>query len=270
METIIDFSQFKFECLKCGKCCSNRVKKQKVQNYAYDFRGNFTYNPVTSIDIPYFEKQSLERKIFLKLGHKPRIVPLEAFFLKTFPIGFVFGYQFRVNGSHECFYLDLNSKKCKIYDVRPLSCRYYPLYFNIKDISDPLHHLECNNFDNKIKSHHEIRYGNSVKLRNLQTKKSFPYEFPLYLDIIYFILGQRYLIFEHLSSYLLDQEKVTPQKIKHYELKDFSTFFTWAYQNFTSQTDQLKLNMFRTDFYDLIYYFKKSDAFKSGVIELPF
>jgi Fe-S-cluster containining protein len=35
------------------------------------------------------------------------------------------------NQDHHCYFYDLISKKCHIYDIRPQGCRFYPLIYDI-------------------------------------------------------------------------------------------------------------------------------------------
>lgn len=39
-------------------------------------------------------------------------------------------YRLRNLNGH-CFFLNIETKKCKIYDFRPMGCRFYPLIFDL-------------------------------------------------------------------------------------------------------------------------------------------
>ncbi|MCX8169414.1 MAG: YkgJ family cysteine cluster protein [Candidatus Methanomethylicia archaeon] len=82
--------EMKFKCLKCGKCCIE------------------TQMPLSMIDISRIED----------LGYKK-----SEFTIKKDGV-----YILRnVNG--HCYFLDINTMKCKIYQHRPIGCRIYPVVY---------------------------------------------------------------------------------------------------------------------------------------------
>ncbi|MHA1650457.1 MAG: YkgJ family cysteine cluster protein [Candidatus Helarchaeota archaeon] len=40
------------------------------------------------------------------------------------------GYVFLKNENRYCVFLDLETKKCSIYEIRPVGCRFYPIIYN--------------------------------------------------------------------------------------------------------------------------------------------
>lgn len=41
------------------------------------------------------------------------------------------GNKYLKNIDDHCYFFDITTKKCKIYDIRPLGCRFYPMVYDI-------------------------------------------------------------------------------------------------------------------------------------------
>ena len=263
----IDFARYKFNCLRCGKCCSNVVKKQKINAYGYDCFGKLSYNPKISMDIPYFEIPKLKVHLLSLEKENPIVHPLDVFFLKEKSVGFIFGYQLAVKNDKMCYFYDSANKRCEIYQDRPNSCRYYPLSYNPENLSKPIPHGICQAFMDEIaRKCPSIQEGTSLRFSNFDIAESFKNEFKIYLDIIYYLLAQRSLFFKYFKSSILNIKNVKPTKVNHYKLLDFSEFFSWASKHLYGNTDQIKLRMLMMELEELKKHFKTSYTSKTELL----
>ncbi|MFX1453831.1 MAG: YkgJ family cysteine cluster protein [Promethearchaeota archaeon] len=116
-----------FKCQRCGACCSKDILRVQKGGMGIDYRGNYVKDPKISATLFTFEKPILERNIKKVSNIKPRFLPAMAFYMKAFKIGFVSLYQLPIKTDGSCYYYDNNLKKCKIYEIRPIACRIFPL-----------------------------------------------------------------------------------------------------------------------------------------------
>jgi Fe-S-cluster containining protein len=140
----------KFECKKCGKCCTIIKNNEKSMG-----------------GLPLFEweKEELE-KIALENGIKLMIGPTDLVFDKKSNSYICINFSLK---QEPCVFLKDN--KCSIYEKRPFICRYFPLAQSpliiredkSLDISSFLH---CHSFDaNKfLKENFEIDEGKPLKI----------------------------------------------------------------------------------------------------------
>ena len=113
----------------------------------------------------------LETEMFLSNSDIKRILKKYSDFyeIKNFAKLTKYGFYQLRNINHHCFFFDPETKKCKIYDVRPKGCRFYPLIYNLefkKCILDKL----CPNRELFYETSSELR-KNCIKLRKFIEKE---------------------------------------------------------------------------------------------------
>jgi len=80
------------ECLECGDCCLE------------------TEMLLSKKDIDRFEKKGFKSKYFSRQNNE--------------------GYVVLKNRKGHCIFFDVEQKRCKIYEDRPMGCRLYPIIFD--------------------------------------------------------------------------------------------------------------------------------------------
>ncbi len=126
----MDDPKFRFECSRCGKCCT-----------AKDTLVNVTYQDI--IRIKEGLKLSLEEVIdilgFYVFEKKPSVEELKKMIVP--PIETENGLAFtglRKKPSGKCYFYDDDGKKCSIYKLRPNFCKTFPFSFSIiRDKKEP-------------------------------------------------------------------------------------------------------------------------------------
>lgn len=85
-------------CLDCGKCCLETemiLSQEDVKRIIKNFEGD-----IKQEDFCYFSSD---------------------------------GYLQLKNNDHHCYFFDMPSKMCIIYDFRPQGCKFYPLIYDMKE-----------------------------------------------------------------------------------------------------------------------------------------
>ena len=115
--------EFRFECTKCGNCCTD---KNTIVNVTYlDILRiknglDFTLNEVNEILGFYvFDKKLAQEEL-----KKMVLSPIET----EKGLAFI-GLMKKASG--ECYFFNSQTKKCSIYTVRPMFCRTFPFTFRI-------------------------------------------------------------------------------------------------------------------------------------------
>ncbi|MBY9018622.1 MAG: YkgJ family cysteine cluster protein [Candidatus Lokiarchaeota archaeon] len=84
-------------CLDCGKCCLETemiLSQEDVKRIINNFKGD------------------IEQEDFCYISRD--------------------GYLQLRNNEHHCYFFELSTKNCKIYDIRPQGCKFYPLIYDMK------------------------------------------------------------------------------------------------------------------------------------------
>ena len=140
-------------------------------------------------------------------------------------------------------FYDIRQRKCKIYSVRPSTCRSFPLIFNPDNISLPSIEWACTGIKKEVKKQFPTLKDKQVfQIDNIELARSFLDEFLLFILYNEFMISLIHLIFSNLGFLFLNKENIIPERIINYELKDFSQFFTWAQLNIKNQKTRLLLN----------------------------
>lgn len=114
---------FRFECERCGKCC---LDKNTIVNLTFDDLKRLknglklTTDELLEITSFYLFKESFSPDTIKKM-----VVP---------PINTEKGKSFialRKIESGMCFFYNSESKKCRIYSIRPCFCRTFPFSYNL-------------------------------------------------------------------------------------------------------------------------------------------
>ncbi len=151
MERILDLKKFNFECVKCGNCCYNVLRKRDSSSYGYNFQGNFTLNPQESVSILYTEIPELKKNLSNNYNLELQVHPEFVFFMRDVKVGFIYQYQLGVKKKKFCRYYDIRKRECKIYPIRPSICRSYPLALNLNDTTFPTIEPTCTGITNEVK-----------------------------------------------------------------------------------------------------------------------
>ncbi|MHA1670488.1 MAG: YkgJ family cysteine cluster protein [Promethearchaeota archaeon] len=84
-------------CLDCGKCCLETemlISQDDVNQIIKNFEGD------------------IEQEDFCHVSSD--------------------GYLQLKNYNHHCYFFDMPTKTCKIYEIRPQGCKFYPLIYNLE------------------------------------------------------------------------------------------------------------------------------------------
>jgi len=269
----LDFKKFNFKCLLCGNCCYNVLRKVKTTDYAYDYHSNFTQNPEISVAIPYTELPKLKINIRQQYNLDLRVHPQGVFFMKDFPVGFIYLYQMGVKKKKYCMFYDIRQRKCKIYSVRPSTCRSFPLIFNPRNISFPSIEWACTEIENEVRKQFPTMKDKQVfQLDNIELARTFLDEFMIFNLHNEFMISLAHLIFSNLGFLFLDTESITSERINSYELRDFYQFFTWGHVNIRNEKARLLLNEVQTRYEQLLsetYLKKRSWESNPNDIQIP-
>ncbi len=242
----VDISDQTFNCVKCGNCCYNVLREHNTGEYGYNFRGELVLNPKTSLTILYNEKYELKQNL-LKFDLQARFYPEMVFFMKDYPYGFEYSYQLGVKKKKYCLFYDLSKRECKVYPVRPIICRTYPLGCNAFEGSNLLPEATCtgvkemiNQVDPYIKEGELVYYPFSQN----QMASVFRSEFFLGANIIGFTRWELKIILDNLGSMFLDDKSVTPSRVSDYTLLNFQEFLGWAKVKITDKHQKLTIQLF--------------------------
>lgn len=144
-------------------------------------------------------------------------------------------------------FYDLSKRECKIYPVRPVICRSYPLGRNSLDGSNLLPEATCtgviemiNSVDPYFKEGELVYFPFSQE----QMASVFPVGFLLLTNIIRFNKWELRIILENLGSMFLDEKEVTPSRVKDYTLLNFHEFLGWAKVKITEKHQKLMIQQF--------------------------
>lgn len=250
------FSKFQFKCTLCGDCCYNALVKSKLNIYSYNYNGKFVFNPRTSITVNYNEKPQLEKNLKQKYNLSPRLYPYLVFFLKDFPFGFIYEYQIGVKKNKFCMFYNINTRKCKIFPIRPAVCKYHPLVFNPDKLKIPKFEVECTAILNNLLKKN-LKEGDKFKLEypdNL-IKSAFPLEYEIFLNTRYYWFCKHAFLMESLCSLFIYSEEITPKLVKDYKLLDFNNFIKWGNKNLINTKFALNFKKYKQELPNL----KKKD-----------
>ncbi len=115
--------QFRFQCVRCGTCCSN---KNLLVNLSYNDILTIKNGLKLSID------ELLEIIGFYIFKEKPTDEDLKKMVIP--PIATEHGLAFpclKKKSTGTCYFFDEKEKKCKIYSLRPNFCRTFPFSFKL-------------------------------------------------------------------------------------------------------------------------------------------
>ncbi len=274
MERILDFKNFNFECVRCGNCCYNILRKIEFGDYGYNFQGNLTYNPQRSLTIPFFEIPELKKNLSNKYNLELQVHPEFVFFMRDFQVGFIYQYQLGVKKKKYCRYYDIRKRQCKIYPVRPSVCRSYPLALNINNSTFPTIDTSCTGITNEIKKQFpNMKEGGTYNFNIEGLIKAFLHEFLIYQITHEYLVSQLQIILSNLALIFLDPDIITPQKVEGYKLLDFSQFFEWTKDYFKEKRVADILKLVRSQIEQLrIETFSKLQSWKNNpnTIEVHF
>jgi Fe-S-cluster containining protein len=119
-----DKKEFRFQCINCGNCCTN---KNTIVNVTYKDILLIKNGLKLTID------ESLETLGFYVFEKPPTNEELKKMVVP--PIKTEGGLAFvglLKNNSGGCIFYDYENKRCKIYKLRPKFCRTFPFSFKIK------------------------------------------------------------------------------------------------------------------------------------------
>jgi len=159
--------------MKCGNCCKNILVKKQIPNPSYNYNGRFKFNPATSLIVNYQEKHKIEKYLKNSSNLEFKIYPMEAFFMKDFPIGFIYEYQLGIKEKKYCFYYDIENKKCKIYPYRPAVCKYFPLKASQKPNKMPEIATKCHSIKQFVEKEFNINFNEKKFSDSKRGLKSF-------------------------------------------------------------------------------------------------
>ncbi len=236
---LVKLDGYTFNCLRCGICCKvivkTRFSKMKLL-YRYNYHGKLSNTPTTTTTVFFNEVKKISKYIKKKEESKEFFVPFESFFLKDYPVEFVYTYQVKTNGKW-CTFYDLNKKNCKIYPTRPLICKSYPLYVD-KAIEggvsvDYPNIANCSSADNEIKK----RYPQIQNIMNVRfdTKYStYEIQFPnqaKYFKLTVYLARKVNTFLEVWNDLFINPLIVNPNMVRKYERLDMSQFWAWLSEN---------------------------------------
>ena len=237
---LINLEGYTFNCIRCGKCCKVIVKtelsKKKVI-YRYDYQGKLSNSPFTTTTVYYNEKKKITDYIDKNIEITDDfLVPFESFFLRDYPVEFVYSYQVKTNGRW-CIFYNKDKRACNIYPVRPLVCKTYPLYIDRailgREIIDHPNISICPSVDGEIK----IRYPHILNLMNVRFdtrystyEKQFPNQAEFF-KIAVFIERKINAILEVLIYLFINPIDLKPVMVKNYNRYDMSQFWSWLTEN---------------------------------------
>ena len=242
----VDISSQKFKCFRCGNCCYDVLREQNTANYSYNFQGDLVKNPKTSLIILYNEKYELAHNL-LEYGFQGRYYPETVFFMKDYPYAFIYSYQLGVKKKKYCMFYDLSKRECKIYSIRPVICRSYPLGCNAFEGSNLLPEATCTGVIEMI---HQVDpsviEGELVYYPSSQDQMAsvFLTEFFLQANIMNFSRWELKIILENLGSMFLKDKDVIPSRVKDYTLLNFREFHEWAKNKITNKQQKLMIQRF--------------------------
>lgn len=232
MDNVLDLKKFNFKCVKCGNCCYNILRRTETGEFGYNFRGEFTYNPLTSLTIPYTEVPELKRNLKRHYNLELDIHPQHVFFMKDFSVGFIFQYQVGVKKKKCCRYYDVQNRICKIYPIRPSTCREYPLAVNPSNLTFPSIEATCTGLIREVmRQHSDYKDGEPYHFNTLDIFNAFLTESLTFQMMHFYRVSQLEIITLDLGDLFLDYESITPKRIEKYKLLDFDEFFKWATTN---------------------------------------
>lgn len=230
----INLNNYLFKCVGCGNCCYKAVVKSEFNplynTYFYDYRGYLSLDPKTSTTIHYLEKPVIESGIKKRYNLNPKFIPFRVLFLRDFPVGFIYDYQLGVKKGKYCMFYDIKKRNCKIYLLRPVVCKSYPLVVTPFVDHMPTIHLNCTAIENElkksipnIKNINKVAFTNSVK----SMLSIFSKEYESFKKIIYW--NKRIpILFNVMKPLFLGLNLITPEKVSNYDLRDMNEFFQWA------------------------------------------
>lgn len=251
---IVSLEGYNFNCERCGKCCRVLVKtsmSKKKLVYKRDYQGKLTKSPFTSATIYYCERDKITDYVNKNLKvYDEFFVPFASFFLKDYPFEFIYSYQV-ITKDKWCIFYDKENKSCKIYPVRPLPCKTYPLYVDhtIRGgmIVDQPNIAKCSAVDGEIHN----RYPNIKNLMNVRFDPRFStYEtqFPeqsRYFKIAVYIERKIITFFDIWKDLFINPLQIEPSFVNNYEQVDMSLFWSWLSENKTILDKQFILRTIR-------------------------
>ena len=237
---LVKLEGYTFNCLRCGKCCKVLTKTElsrKKLIYRHDYQGKLSKSPFTTTTIYYNERKKIIKYIDknINMSNEP-FVPFESFFLKDFPIEFVYSYQVKTNGKW-CVFYDIDNRSCNLYPIRPLVCKTYPLYIDraILDgnLIDKPNIANCTSVDGEIKR----RYPHIQNIMNVRFDPKYStYEIQFPNQSEHFKIGV--YIERKVKSFLevwidlfINPFKIIPNRVRKYEQLDMSQFWSWLSEN---------------------------------------
>ncbi|MDL2261070.1 YkgJ family cysteine cluster protein [Methanimicrococcus sp. OttesenSCG-928-J09] len=141
-----------FTCLQCGKCCERTEADNSVYILPEEIEQieaaiNLSRNEFILPMLPdYFESAgNIEKNYLFNV-----LQSLDAQIDKDGQIH-TFGWMLQRKNDGSCIFLDSETKKCAIYEIRPGLCRTYPFYIDEDGFSD----CECDGIG-KVKKTDEI------------------------------------------------------------------------------------------------------------------
>lgn len=242
----VDISGQKFHCLKCGICCYNVLREETIDDYGFNFRGEWVRNPKSSLVILYNEKFELEQNL-INYDLQARFYPQVVFFMKDYPVGFIYSYQLGVKKKKYCMFYDLSKLECKIYPIRPMICRVYPLGPNSFNGLNFLPEGTCLGatemirlVDSSFKEGELVYFPTSQK----QMSSAYPVEFFLLTNVMNFNSWELEIILENLGSMFNLEKSMTASRVEEYTLLNFRDFIGWTRKNITNKQQKLMVQQF--------------------------
>ena len=229
-----------FDCIRCGECCKVLRKPEASKKdflYGYNIQGKLTKSPQTTTTVFYYERQKIINYIGKNYtNHSKKFIPLRSFFLKNFPIEFVYFYQVKVNGEY-CIFYDINKKSCNIYPVRPVICRAFPLQINQGIINDNLNYDpnlgHCTSFESEIKKRYP-HIQNGMRINIDIERSAFNLHFPNqyeHLKLEEYMLLKFFIFSEEWIDFFIPPFKIDPRMVRKYDRIDMSKFLSWLKEN---------------------------------------
>lgn len=236
-EKQIDFSEYKFKCLKCGNCCNvNLIGQKGVGNHiGFDYKGKLRYKPHIGIKVEHYEYDKLKEYV--------NISPAVGLFLKKSSICFMYGYQLPLSKSGRCIYFNSKSKKCKIYKYRPIVCKIYPLSTYRSQMGIPDINNVCKAIQNEIKKQlnvSEIPYGEISMIINYGDSFNIQMNYWKEIGYNYVKTVKTIDIFQDLI--IKDFTNVNFDLLRKYKILPFYMFEGWIRKNLPSKYVIPRLN----------------------------
>ena len=147
-----------FSCLRCGECCDRKedenavfilpAELEKIESAAGMNRNEF----VMPLFPDFYDISENDESVFIRLSRFSEILNEIPDQIDEDGRIHTFGWMLRRLKNGACIFLEPETKKCKIYDHRPLLCRTYPFYF----IGSEVEKCDCCGIGTAVKTEKQL------------------------------------------------------------------------------------------------------------------